>query len=95
MIQVITSAAKNDQRRTGSTDTLYSTLEAPSISQAGRSSCGRPSITRRMARVMTPMNTRLRRSKCPALRVNARMMLRVAMTVMKAIDFQVKSCWPR
>ncbi|MNJ71609.1 hypothetical protein D3C77_681730 [compost metagenome] len=95
MIQVITSAAKNDQRRTGSTDTLYNTLEAPSISQAGSNPTGSPSITRRMARVMTPMNTRLRMSKCPALRVKARMMVRVTRTVMNAIDFQVKSCCPR
>ncbi|MNC38348.1 hypothetical protein D3C75_869470 [compost metagenome] len=56
-------AQKNDQRRTGSTDTAYSTVETPSTSHTGRRATGMPSITRRMPRVMEAMNSRLSTSK--------------------------------
>ncbi|MNH40349.1 hypothetical protein D3C79_1016620 [compost metagenome] len=56
-------AQKNDQRRTGSTDTAYSTAETPSTSHTGRRVTGMPSISRRMPKVMMAMNNRLSTSK--------------------------------
>ncbi|MNP78300.1 hypothetical protein D3C76_1758770 [compost metagenome] len=86
-------AQKNDQRRTGSTETLYSTVDVPNTSQTGRRAIGMPSMSRRMPRVMTVMNTRLRASKCWLLRVKPSTTVRLHISVMNRPESQVKR-WP-